>query len=72
MIIGTKSQADKVLTGGGSLSRVRWCNGKYKAETSFIGRDIDVPADVRALYMVNGKDSDGAFQRIMAITEGAI
>lgn len=76
LTIGTKAQADKVLVNslfqpvnGKTLNVSKYDGGKYKANTSFIGRAVEVSDDVHALYMVKRKDSDGAYQQIMCVCE---
>lgn len=76
LTIGTKAQADRVLVeslfkpvNGKTLNVSKYCTGKYKAETSFIGREVEVYDGVHALYMTRGKDKDGPYQTIMCICE---
>ena len=76
LTIGTKTQADKILVdslfhpvNGRTLSVMKYSAGKYRAESSYIGRVVEVSDDVHALYVVKGRDSDGAFVRVMCVTE---
>lgn len=75
LTIGTKTQADKVLVNslfqpvnGKTLNVGKYDGGKYKADTSFIGREVEVSDDVYALFMVKRKDADGAYQQIMCVS----
>jgi hypothetical protein len=77
MKIGTKAQADKLIVeslfkpeNGRTLRAIKYSSGKYKADpqTPYIGREVEVDESVRALYTVRGKDSDGAYVRIMCVT----
>ena len=76
MKIITKTQADKILTAslftpvnGKTPNRSRFDSGKYKADVSFIGRDVPDLAGVHAVYAVRQTDADGAYTRLMCVCE---
>ena len=75
LTIGTKAQADRVLVdslfkpvNGRTLRIMKFCNGKYKADTSFIGREVEASDEVYAVYQVKRKDADGPYTQLMAVT----
>jgi len=75
MTIISKAQADKILVNslfqpvnGKTLSRMKYCNGKYKPGV-YIGREIECASDdVKAIYPQSGRDSEGAYVHLMCIT----
>ena len=70
--VGTKSQADGILIdslfkAGGTLQAMRLDMGKYKADVSLIGREVQCSDDVHAIYQVSKRDSDGPYRALMCI-----
>lgn len=73
--IGTKSQADKLLVAslftpinGKTLNVGRYDMGKYKPG-SYVGRELtNCPDDVLAVYAASGRDSDGAYVKLMCVS----
>jgi len=54
---------------GKSLVRMKYETAKYKPRSFKVGMEVEVLDDVHAIYASNGRDQDGAYQRIMCITE---
>lgn len=76
LTIGTKAQAERVLmeslfkpVNGRTLNRMKYSNGKYKADTNYVGLAVEVSDSVHALYVVKQRDSDGPYARLMCICE---
>lgn len=70
--IVTKSQADSVLVdslfrAGGTLQTMRFDMGKYKADVSLIGREVQASDDVFAVYQVSRRDGDGPYRALMCV-----
>jgi hypothetical protein len=70
--VGTKSQADSVLVdslfkAGGTLQTMRFDMGKYKADVSLIGREVQCSDDVYAVYQVSRRDTDGPYRALMCV-----
>ena len=70
--VGTKSQADSVLVNslfkaGGTLQVMRFDLGKYKAEVSLVGREVQCSDDVYAIYQVSRRDGNGPYRALMCV-----
>lgn len=70
--ISTKSQADSVLVNslfqaGGTLQTMRFDMGKYKADVSLLGREVQASDDVYAIYQISRRDGDGPYRALMCI-----
>jgi len=70
--VGTKSQADSVLVNslfraGGTLQSMRFDMGKYKADVSLIGREVQCSDDVHAIYQVSRRNADGPYRALMCV-----
>ena len=62
----SKKTAEKMLLEslfklGGTLTRVKYCGGKYKPESFPVGRKIEVSPDVVAVWAERRKDSFGSY-----------
>ena len=75
MTIGTKAQADKVLVNslfqpvnGKTLTAMKYDSGKYRADQSYVGREVEVSGNIHALYVVKRKDADGQYAQIMCVS----
>ena len=70
--VGTKSQADSVLVNslfkaGRTLQTMRLDMGKYRADVSLIGREVQCSDDVYAVYQVSRRDGDGPYRALMCV-----
>ena len=74
--IGTKAQANKVLTAslftpvnGRTLNDMKLDGGKYSATpaTPYLGREVEVGDNIFALYTVRRSDSDGPYVQVRCI-----
>lgn len=55
-----KMQVDSLFKSGGTLSKEKYCTGKYS--NNMLGRDLQVTNDkVKALFTERRKDSDGVY-----------
>lgn len=73
--IVTKAQANKILVeslfkavNGKTLSTEKFDNGKYRPDVSLLGREIQAPDDVYAVYQVSRSDSDGKYRALMCVS----
>jgi hypothetical protein len=74
LTVTTKAAADKkqveslfVPVNGRTLSRVKWCGGKYRE--TVIGRTLFVPEYVHAIWAERRKDRDGPYCALYALCE---
>lgn len=70
--VGTKAQADSVLVNslfnaGETLQIMRFDMGKYKADVSLIGREVQASGDVYAIYQVSRRDREGPYRALMCV-----
>lgn len=56
-----KMLVDSLFSPGGTLTRFKYCTGKYKPERFPIGREMEVGADIRAVWAERRKDSYGPY-----------
>lgn len=66
--IGTKAEANRTLVeslfspvNGRTLRKERFDSGKYKADGAYVGREVEAPERVHAIWAEKRKDSDGAY-----------
>jgi len=72
--ITSKASAKNILldslfkpVNGHTLTDMKLDNGKYKPESCFIGRWLEVPDDVYAVYKVIRSDSDGKYAQLRCV-----
>ena len=81
--IGTEAQADRMLVeslfkpiNGHTLNVGKWDMAKYRVNpaTPYVGREVQVSDHVVALFMVDRKDSDGAYKslRCLSVTSSEV
>lgn len=58
-----KAQVESLFSpvNGGTLSAVKYCNGKYKPTSFPIGHEIEVSDSVQAIWKESRRDADGAY-----------
>ena len=73
--IVTKSQAQRmqveslfIPVNGRTLSKVKYCGGKYKPGSFPKGREIEVSENIHAVWSEARKDSDGAYCSMYCLT----
>lgn len=54
-------QVDSLFSQGGTLSRMKYCTGKFKPGSMPVGREFQVNDDVFALWAESRKDNDGPY-----------
>ena len=70
----TKRKADSLLieslfNPGGTLTRVKYCSGKYKTGAFPAGREIEVSDHVKAVWSEARKDSCGPYVTLYCLVE---
>ena len=72
--ITTKSQASSmqveslfVPVNGRTLSKTKYCGGKYKLGAFPKGREIEVSENVHAVWSESRKDSDGSYSALYCL-----
>jgi len=70
----TKRKADNLLveslfSPGGTLTRVKYCSGKYKAGAFPAGREVEVSDHVKAIWSEARKDSHGPYVTLYCLVE---
>ncbi len=69
----TKRKADALLIEslfrqGGTYRKERYDMGKYKPESSFVGREIECSDDVICVWAESRRDQDGPYKALFCLT----
>jgi hypothetical protein len=74
----TKTAANKVLVSslfkpvnGRTLTPERLDLGKYKVDQPYLGREVEVPESVYAVWMERRRDSDGPYMAAFCLSTNA-
>ena len=62
----SKRKADKMLVDslfspGGTLTRFKYCTGKYKPGKFPVGREMEVSDDIQAIWAERRRDENGPY-----------
>jgi hypothetical protein len=62
----SKRKADQMLVNslfspGGTLTRFKYCTGKYKPEKFRVGREMEVGEDIQAIWAERRRDENGPY-----------
>ena len=78
MQVITKKEADRILVSslfnpinGRSLNPERLDLGKYKVGQAYVGREVQVPESVRAVWMERRRDRDGPYMAAFCLSANA-
>lgn len=77
LTIISKSAANKILVdslfrpvNGQTLNKERYDMGKYKAEKSFIGRELNTSDNVVCIWQESRRDKDGPYKALYCLVQG--
>jgi len=66
-----RSEAIKILKSNKKYWSGKWCAGKYNwkgSQDNWIGKEWEVTSDILAIYVISGRDTEGAFATIMCVS----
>ncbi|MDO3380423.1 DUF987 family protein [Geoalkalibacter halelectricus] len=64
LVVVSRSKAERQFNNNPQVERMKLDNGKYDPAGMYIGKEVEVPENILAVYPVRQKDAHGPYVRL--------